>query len=144
MKPKLESLSGVGQGDQVMDGVLYNYKLKRIDTGHSLEKQRSKDRFWILCEGACGHVALWNFRLRFEPSGLRPLNMCIVLSLCLHFWLQQEDSIGDVSYQSRGIANIIFLTVSSSYKNLVRVSFILILHCLCTKASKLNHRESPA
>jgi hypothetical protein len=41
-----------------MDGVLYNYKLKRIDTGHSLEKQRSKDRFLIICEGACGHVAL--------------------------------------------------------------------------------------
>jgi hypothetical protein len=41
MKPKLESLSGVGQGDQVMDGVLYNYKLKKIQTGHSLEKQRS-------------------------------------------------------------------------------------------------------
>jgi hypothetical protein len=58
MKPKLESLSGVGQGDQVMDGVLYNYKLKRIDTGHSLEKQRSKDRLLIICEGACGHVAL--------------------------------------------------------------------------------------
>jgi hypothetical protein len=58
MKPKLESLSGVGQGDQVMDGVLYHYKLKRIDTGHSLAKQGSKDRFLIICEGACGHVAL--------------------------------------------------------------------------------------
>jgi hypothetical protein len=27
----------------------------------------------IYCEGACDHVALWNFRLRFEPSGLPPL-----------------------------------------------------------------------
>jgi hypothetical protein len=27
----------------------------------------------IYCEGACGHMALCNFRLRFEPSGLPPL-----------------------------------------------------------------------
>jgi hypothetical protein len=26
----------------------------------------------IYCEGACDHMALWNFRLRFEPSGLPP------------------------------------------------------------------------
>jgi hypothetical protein len=49
MKPKLKSLSGVGQGDQVMDGALYNYKLKTIQTGRSLEKQRSKDEFLIIC-----------------------------------------------------------------------------------------------
>ncbi len=28
----------------------------------------------IYCEGAYGHVALWNFTLCFEPSGLPPLN----------------------------------------------------------------------
>jgi hypothetical protein len=49
MKPKLESLSGVGQGDQVMGGVLCNYRLKKIQKGHSLEKQRSKDGFLIIC-----------------------------------------------------------------------------------------------
>jgi hypothetical protein len=32
------------------------------------------------CEGACDHVALWNFRLRFEPSGLPPLNSQVYAS----------------------------------------------------------------
>jgi hypothetical protein len=32
----------------------------------------------IYCEGACGHMALWNFRLRFEPSGLSPLTKLVI------------------------------------------------------------------
>jgi hypothetical protein len=32
--------------------------------------ERKAARKNIYCEGACDRMALWNFRLRFEPSGL--------------------------------------------------------------------------
>jgi hypothetical protein len=36
-----------------------------------LRKEGNKKSFY--CEGDCGHVALWNFKLCFEPSCPPPL-----------------------------------------------------------------------
>jgi hypothetical protein len=35
---------------------------------------KGRQQFYFFCESDCGHMALWNFRLRFEPSSLPPLN----------------------------------------------------------------------
>jgi len=40
--------------------------------GHRAVKGRHQE-FCFYYEGACDCVALWNFRLRFEPLGLHPL-----------------------------------------------------------------------
>jgi hypothetical protein len=40
------------------------------------------------CEGVCGHVAFWNFKLHFEPLSLPPLN---IGDVNISFWNGKEN-----------------------------------------------------
>ncbi len=43
------------------------------DYHNNSKAMKRRQHKYIYCEGACGHKALWNFKLRFEPLGLPSL-----------------------------------------------------------------------